>query len=67
METRCSSAAYSGDSELRCRSWRTTTGDDPAATKAANERAEELGVDLASVTGTGLNGRITVGDVEDAA
>jgi pyruvate/2-oxoglutarate dehydrogenase complex dihydrolipoamide acyltransferase (E2) component len=41
--------------------------DDPAATKAAKERAEELGVDLASVTGTGLNGRITVGDVEDAA
>ena len=31
------------------------------------EKAEELGVDLASVTGTGLNGRITVGDVEAAA
>jgi pyruvate/2-oxoglutarate dehydrogenase complex dihydrolipoamide acyltransferase (E2) component len=42
-------------------------GDDPAATKAAKERAEELGVDLANVTGTGLNGRITVGDVEAAA
>jgi pyruvate/2-oxoglutarate dehydrogenase complex dihydrolipoamide acyltransferase (E2) component len=41
--------------------------DDPNATKAAKERAEELGVDLANVTGTGLNGRITVGDVEDAA
>jgi pyruvate/2-oxoglutarate dehydrogenase complex dihydrolipoamide acyltransferase (E2) component len=42
-------------------------GDDPAATKAAKERADELGVDLANVTGTGLNGRITVGDVEDAS
>jgi pyruvate/2-oxoglutarate dehydrogenase complex dihydrolipoamide acyltransferase (E2) component len=39
----------------------------PEATKAAKERADELGVDLANVTGTGLNGRITVGDVEDAS
>jgi pyruvate/2-oxoglutarate dehydrogenase complex dihydrolipoamide acyltransferase (E2) component len=42
-------------------------GDDPKATKAAIERAEELGVDLADVNGTGYNGRITVGDVEAAA
>ena len=28
---------------------------------------EELGVNLAAVEGTGANGRITVGDVENAA
>jgi pyruvate/2-oxoglutarate dehydrogenase complex dihydrolipoamide acyltransferase (E2) component len=42
-------------------------GDDPYATTAAKERAAELGVDLANVTGSGLNGRITVSDVEAAA
>lgn len=40
---------------------------DSDATAAAIARAEELGVDLATVTGTGKNGRITVGDVEAAA
>jgi pyruvate/2-oxoglutarate dehydrogenase complex dihydrolipoamide acyltransferase (E2) component len=42
-------------------------GDDPRATSAAVARAAELGVDLNAVTGTGLNGKITVPDVEAAA
>ncbi|WP_207955850.1 E3 binding domain-containing protein [Rubrobacter marinus] len=33
------------------------------ATSAARRRAEEMGIDLASVEGTGPNGQITVGDV----
>lgn len=37
------------------------------ATDAAARKAEELGVDLSQVTGTGANGRITVGDVDKAA
>jgi large subunit ribosomal protein L20 len=37
------------------------------ATEAAERKAEELGVDLATVEGTGKDGRITVGDVENAA
>lgn len=37
------------------------------ATDAAERKAEELGVDLSSVEGTGQEGRITVGDVEKAA
>jgi pyruvate/2-oxoglutarate dehydrogenase complex dihydrolipoamide acyltransferase (E2) component len=42
-------------------------GDDPRATSAAIKRADELGVNLDSVTGSGLNVRITVSDVEAAA
>jgi pyruvate/2-oxoglutarate dehydrogenase complex dihydrolipoamide acyltransferase (E2) component len=42
------------------------SAEDVAATKAAQDRADELGVDLASVQGSGLNGRVTVGDVEAA-
>lgn len=37
------------------------------ATDAAERKAEELGVDLASVEGTGSEGRIVVGDVEKAS
>ena len=37
------------------------------ATEAAGRKAEELGVDLRSVEGTGKDGRITVGDVDKAA
>jgi len=37
------------------------------ATEAAERKAEELGVDLDSVEGTGSGGRITVEDVERAA
>jgi hypothetical protein len=36
------------------------------ATEAAERKARELGVDLASVEGTGSGGRITVEDVENA-
>ena len=36
------------------------------ATDAAQRKAEELGIDLATVEGTGANGRITVADVESA-
>jgi pyruvate/2-oxoglutarate dehydrogenase complex dihydrolipoamide acyltransferase (E2) component len=37
------------------------------ATPAAERRAEELGVDLSRVEGTGSKGRITVKDVQSAA
>ncbi len=37
------------------------------ATPAAERRAEELGVDLSMVKGTGSGGRITVKDVQSAA
>lgn len=37
------------------------------ATEGAVAAAEELGVDLANVTGTGAEGRITKADVEGAA
>jgi large subunit ribosomal protein L20 len=37
------------------------------ATEAAERKAQELGVDLSTVEGTGKDGRITVGDVDKAA
>jgi len=37
------------------------------ATDAAERKAEELGVDITTVEGTGQGGRIIVGDVDDAA
>ena len=37
------------------------------ASPAAERRAEELGVDLSQVRGTGSGGRITVKDVQNAA
>ncbi len=37
------------------------------ATEAAERKAEELGVDIATVEGTGQGGRVVVGDVDDAA
>ena len=37
------------------------------ATEAAERKAEELGVDIASLEGTGQGGRVVVGDVDDAA
>lgn len=37
------------------------------ATEGAEELAAELGIDLATVEGTGKDGRITKGDVEAAA
>jgi pyruvate/2-oxoglutarate dehydrogenase complex dihydrolipoamide acyltransferase (E2) component len=40
---------------------------DVDATGGAAERAAELGVDIATVTGTGKDGRVTKADVEAAA
>jgi pyruvate/2-oxoglutarate dehydrogenase complex dihydrolipoamide acyltransferase (E2) component len=39
----------------------------PDATDAARQKADELGVDLSQVQGSGANGRITVRDVQAAA
>jgi len=41
--------------------------EEPEVTEAAKQKAEELGVDLSQVEGTGAEGRITVKDVRDAA
>ncbi len=41
--------------------------EEPDATKAARQRAEEIGVDLSQVEGSGSEGRITVKDVMSAA
>lgn len=43
------------------------TAEEVAATEAAAKRAKELKVDIATVKGTGVGGRVTVGDVEKAA
>lgn len=44
-----------------------STGESANATRAALNKAEELGVDLSGLQGTGSGGRITVGDVREAA
>jgi pyruvate/2-oxoglutarate dehydrogenase complex dihydrolipoamide acyltransferase (E2) component len=36
------------------------------ATESAIKLATEIGIDLSKIVGTGLNGRITAKDVEDA-
>jgi pyruvate/2-oxoglutarate dehydrogenase complex dihydrolipoamide acyltransferase (E2) component len=41
--------------------------EEPPATQAARERAERLGVDLDSIEGTGVDGRIVVKDVIEAS
>ena len=41
--------------------------DKPRATPAAERKAEDLGVDLSQIEGTGSGGRITVKDVTEAA
>jgi pyruvate/2-oxoglutarate dehydrogenase complex dihydrolipoamide acyltransferase (E2) component len=38
-----------------------------AATEAAKRKAQQLGVDLSGVEGTGPGGRITIKDVQGAA
>lgn len=43
------------------------SGDRVTASPLARKKAEEVGVDLTTVTGTGPNGRITVSDVDAAA
>jgi pyruvate/2-oxoglutarate dehydrogenase complex dihydrolipoamide acyltransferase (E2) component len=49
---------FGGDEELRV---------GPGATKAARKKAEELGMDLSGLEGTGSGGRIVVRDVTQAA
>ena len=44
-----------------------STGDRVVASPLAKKRAEELGLDLSTIAGTGPNGRITAGDVEAAS
>jgi pyruvate/2-oxoglutarate dehydrogenase complex dihydrolipoamide acyltransferase (E2) component len=41
--------------------------EEPDATQAARQKAEELGVDLSQVEGSGTGGRITIRDVQRAA
>ena len=41
--------------------------EDPDATEGARQRADELGVDLSQVKGSGAGGRITIKDVQSAA
>jgi pyruvate/2-oxoglutarate dehydrogenase complex dihydrolipoamide acyltransferase (E2) component len=43
-----------------------TTKEEPAATKAARQKAERLGVDLHKVKGSSMDGRITYKDVSRA-
>lgn len=40
--------------------------DEVTTTKAAQDKADELGVDITTVKGTGKDGRITVSDIEAA-
>ncbi len=42
-------------------------GKNKEATEAAEKKAEELGVDLQKAEGSGSGGKLTVGDVEQAA
>ena len=44
-----------------------SAADEVEATEAAERKAEELGVDLSEVEGTGLEGQVVVEDVEDAS
>ena len=41
--------------------------EEPNATQSAQRKAQEFGVDLSQVEGTGPGGQITIGDVENAA
>jgi pyruvate/2-oxoglutarate dehydrogenase complex dihydrolipoamide acyltransferase (E2) component len=42
-------------------------GEEPSATNAGKEKAEELGVDLSRVRATGSGDRVTLRDVRRAA
>ena len=44
-----------------------TSEEEPDATDAARQKAEQLGVDLSEIEGSGAGGRITVKDVASAA
>lgn len=61
------SAASTGGSGAGGTSTDTGAGADVKASPRAEKRAEELGVDLATVEGTGPQGAITADDVEAAA
>jgi pyruvate/2-oxoglutarate dehydrogenase complex dihydrolipoamide acyltransferase (E2) component len=41
--------------------------EEPDATEAARQKADELGVDLSQVKGSGAGGRVTIRDVQSAA
>jgi pyruvate/2-oxoglutarate dehydrogenase complex dihydrolipoamide acyltransferase (E2) component len=41
--------------------------EEPEATEAARQKADELGVDLSQVQGSGAGGRLTIKDVQSAA
>ena len=43
------------------------TDEEPNATEAAKQKAEELGVDMSQIEGSGAEGRITVKDVVSAS
>jgi pyruvate/2-oxoglutarate dehydrogenase complex dihydrolipoamide acyltransferase (E2) component len=45
----------------------TQTGETNETTSAAQAKADELGINLSTVTGTGKDGKVTVKDVENAA
>ena len=45
----------------------TPDGPEPDATDAARKKADELGLDLSGIEGTGSGGRIVVRDVQEAA
>jgi pyruvate/2-oxoglutarate dehydrogenase complex dihydrolipoamide acyltransferase (E2) component len=53
--------------EEQTESSETLVEDVPDATDAARQRAEQLGVDLSEIEGSGAGGRITVKDVTNAA
>ncbi len=63
------SATESGDGDVPEASTDTQQDqqEEPEVTEAAKRRAEELGVDLTDVKGTGSGGRVLVKDVEAAA
>jgi pyruvate/2-oxoglutarate dehydrogenase complex dihydrolipoamide acyltransferase (E2) component len=52
-----------GHSESHYESSSETTEEQPDATEAARQKAEELGVDLSEIEGSGAGDRITIKDV----
>lgn len=61
------SAQQGGDAEEKAGQLAEGTPEEVEATDAARRKAEELGVDLTKVEGTGADGRVLTGDVEEAA
>jgi pyruvate/2-oxoglutarate dehydrogenase complex dihydrolipoamide acyltransferase (E2) component len=52
---------------LRIASELIVTEEEPLTTKAAKQKAEELGLNLSGVRGSGVDGRSTLKDVKGAA